>query len=673
MLASVAEFKFFQSFRIPVEDIDEIRFLLESKGPTGDYNFVADARLIDVSINGLGFKSKSKINVGSEVRISLQYGKVHLDLEGKIVRVISKAIDDEEMIYGVEIDESIELEKFIKKLVDSFPQERLKESLKDLTLKEKGFNITEGLELFSLLMSVFKDITNNAHKEEFIEGLLMEVTRIVNAQRASIFLFNPDSHELEALEALGMDKKLLKFDYRKGIAGSVFTTGVALNISTQDENVPFMKKFDKMTGFKTSSIICYPIKNKFDKIIGVIEVLNKKNEDRFSSDDERTMKILSLIFSSVFHSYDPTPKKEQKHYRSFLEGNALKGSSKIMQDLRNSIDKIKDLETNVLIVGEVGVGKKLVAEILHHEGSRGLENFSCIECSTLSTQQLGKLIFGDLKNKGQLLKNQGGTILLRDVHLLSHKIQEKLLKVLSNKVLLQEATTLDVRILSTTSEDLVELVHTGKFSKELYELLSQSKLFIHPLRSHAEDVVDLIEHFVKIECRNHGWLYKKVSPKVLEFLSYYDWPGNIEELRDFTVQIVQLNPKSHVIDQVNSFSFSPLYLNKSNKRWLYMDFPYLSDNSLSLKDKVALVEREMIVNEINLCRGNKSKAARNLSISREALRKKMMQSGEVLENLKKLNGNNGLASATTTDTSSELSDSDTHQEIDKKSDEPDVA
>ena len=135
------------------------------------------------------------------------------------------------------------------------------------------------------------------------------LVRILNGQRASIFLINTETNELEAVAALGIDKELLKFDYRKGIAGSVFTTGVSLNIDCKTDKVRFSEEMDKVTGFDTRSIICSPISNREDKIIGVIEILNKRNEDRFTVEDEKTMKVLALILSSVFHNYNPMSEK----------------------------------------------------------------------------------------------------------------------------------------------------------------------------------------------------------------------------------------------------------------------------------------------------------------------------------------------------------------------------
>ena len=315
MLASFSEFKFYQSFRIPVEEADDLRFLVQMDDGANSESYIDDAKLIDVSLTGFGFSTSKRISVGTELSISMQFKKHHLDLTGRVVRAFSKSVDDSGIIYGVEIDEDKGINKFLESYILGFSNERLKDCLIDSALKERYTKATDGFEVFSLLLSLFKDITHFGDKEGFIESMLEEVIRILNAQRATLFLINPETNELEALCALGVRKDQLKFDYRLGIAGSVFTTGVALNIDTVHDNTRFNEEFDRKFGFETKSIICHPIHNREDKIVGVIQVLNKRNEDRFTIEDEKTMKVLSLIFSSVFYNF--TPMSERSMIRRF--------------------------------------------------------------------------------------------------------------------------------------------------------------------------------------------------------------------------------------------------------------------------------------------------------------------------------------------------------------------
>ena len=225
MLRSLSEFKFYQTFRIPVNPGDGVRFLVERENELGKDVYVEDARIVDISISGLGLKSREKMKLGDSLTISLQYRKIHLDLEGEVVRILCQGAEEEEALYGVELEDEPRMGAFLEQFVSGLPGDRLRGSMLNSVLRPPYANSDDGLEMFSLLLAVFNDITFFGDKEDFAENMLEEVVRVMNAQRASIFLINPESSELEAVAALGVDKKELRFDYRMGIAGSVFTTG----------------------------------------------------------------------------------------------------------------------------------------------------------------------------------------------------------------------------------------------------------------------------------------------------------------------------------------------------------------------------------------------------------------------------------------------------------------
>ena len=169
MLASFSEFKFYQSFRIPVEKADNLRFLVEKETVVGKNEYIEDGVLLDISLTGLGFRTSERISVGTELVISLQFKKYHLDLTGRVVRAFCNAIDDEDIVYGVEIDEEPKINKFLQQFVLSFTSERLKDCLIDSALKERYTKASDGFEMFSLLLSLFKDITHFGDREGFLE------------------------------------------------------------------------------------------------------------------------------------------------------------------------------------------------------------------------------------------------------------------------------------------------------------------------------------------------------------------------------------------------------------------------------------------------------------------------------------------------------------------------
>jgi two-component system response regulator HydG len=640
MLTSFSEFKYYQSFRVPVESRDDVQFLVEYENENGRLEFVEQVKLMDVSMTGLGFTTKFPLPIGSSLRCSLQFKRLRFDFGASIVRAFhdTNSSDEESMNYGAELDteDYTNMKRFIEQYIQSLPPERLKDSLIQLALTQHYASEKEGFEMFSLLLSLFKDITQFGNKEKFVESMLEEIVRILNGQRASIFLINTETNELEAVAALGIEKELLKFDYRKGIAGSVFTTGVSLNIDTKSDSVRFSEEMDKVTGFDTRSVICSPITNREDKIIGVIEVLNKRNEDRFTVEDEKTMKVLALILSSVFHHYNPMSEKSliRRFSTPYDREYAWIGRSQQTSEIRKAVVRLKDIDSPLLIHGEAGVGKKLFARIVHNEGKRGLAPYFVISCKGVDEETLVKEIFGVEGQKSKLEECIGGTVVFDEVSYMPIKLQMRLIQTLSARKLPGSSITLDVRSIFTTSRNIKQMIdEDGTFNPELYNFMCSSEVNIEPLRKRPLDIEDLLSTCLRKECRKQGLLLKDFSDIVKDQLINYAWPGNVMELEKAVEKAVLYNPKAHVITDLGNKS-SPIIDITKTSNCILENIPHADNSSIPLKDRVALVEREMILAEIKRHKGNKSKAATAMGISREALRKKMLMSDEILEALK---------------------------------------
>ena len=640
MLTSFSEFKYYQSFRVPVESRDDVQFLVEFETESGRFEFVDKVKLMDVSLTGLGFTTNFPLAIGSTLRCSLQFKRLRFDFGTSIVRAFRDVTSPESdfMSYGAELDSDdyTNMKRFIEQYIQSLPPERLKDSLVQLALTQHYASEKEGFEMFSLLLSLFKDITQFGNKEKFVESMLEEIVRILNGQRATVFLINTDTNELEAVAALGLEKELLKFDYRKGIAGSVFTTGVSLNIDTKTDKVRFSKEMDKMTGFDTRSIICSPITNREDKIIGVIEILNKRNEDRFTVEDEKTMKVLALILSSVFHNYSPISEKSliRRFSTPYDREYAWIGRSPQNADLRKSIVRLKDIDSPLLIHGEVGTGKKLYSRIIHNEGKRGLSPYILIKCKGVDEKALEQELFGDEKRKSRLEECVGGTIVFDEITFLPLHLQLRLVNVLKERRIPESHISLDIRPIFTSSKNIRMMIEEeGTVNPDLYNFMSSAEVHIDPLRKRLADIDDLLSFFLRKECKKQGLLLKEFTDQVKEDLSNYSWPGNISELEKAIEKAVLYNPKAHIISDLGTKS-SPIIDISKTTNCMLENIPHADDHSIPLKDRVALVEREMILAEIKRHKGNKSKAAISMGISREALRKKMLISDEIIEQIK---------------------------------------
>jgi two-component system response regulator HydG len=639
MLTSFSEFKYYQSFRVPVESRDDVQFLVEYENDQDKLEFVENTKLSDVSMSGIGFITKFPLPLGTTLRCSLQFKRLRFDFGATIVRAFRDTTSqDESMSYGAELDTEDygNMKRFIEQYIQSLPPERLKESLVRLAMTQHYTSEKEGFEMFSLLLSLFKDITQFGNKEKFVESMLEEIVRILNAQRASVFLINTETNELEAVAALGIDKDLLKFDYRKGIAGSVFTTGVSLNIDTKTDSVRFSEEVDTKSGLETRSVLCSPISNREDKIIGVIEVLNKRNEDRFTLEDEKTMKVLTLILSSVFHQYNPLSERSliRRFSTPYDREFAWIGRSPQTSEVRKAIVRLKDLDSPVFVAGEMGVGKKLFARILHNEGKRGLAPYIVVNCKGIDEATLDAQIFGSATCQSKLEECIGGTIVFDEVSFLPLGMQGKLLQTLKDRRIQGSQLSLDVRAIFTSSKNLKSMVdEDGTFNPDLFQYMMVSDVHIDPLRKRTQDIEDILTFNLKRECRKQGLLLKEFSDNVKAQLLSYSWPTNVSELENAVAKAVLYNPKAHIISDLGDKSSPIIDITKASNCMLE-GIPFADDFSVPLKDRVALVEREMILAEIKRHKGNKSKAATSMGISREALRKKMLMSDEIIDGLK---------------------------------------
>lgn len=639
MLTSLSEFKYYQSFRVPVESRDDVMFLVEYENDQGKLEFVEKVKLMDVSMTGLGFITSFPLAVGAYLRCSIQFKRLRFDFGANVVRAFKEAHSgNDDMNYGVELESEDygNMKRFIEQYIQSLPPERVKDSLTQLALTQRYASEKEGFEMFSLLLSLFKDITQFGNKEKFVESMLEEIVRILNAQRASIFLINTESNELEAVAALGIDKELLKFDYRKGIAGSVFTTGVSLNIDTKVDKVRYSIEIDKITGFETRSIICNPITNREDKIIGVIEILNKRNEERFTVEDEKTMKVLALILSSVFHHYNPISEKSliRRFSTPYDREYALIGRSQQTSDIRKAIVRLKDLDSPLLVSGEPGVGKGLFARILHNEGKRGLSPYVVISCKGVDHGVLFAQLFGTEGQKSKLEECLGGSVVFDEIGFMPKDLQLKLFEVLQARRIPGSHISLDIRPIFTSSRNLKQIIEEeGEFNPDLYNLMCSSEVQIEPLRKRPQDIEDLLSFYLRKECRKQGLLLKDFSDEAKSQLVAYSWPGNVDELEKAVEKAVLYNPKSHVITDLGNRTTPIIDFSKMGS-CLLENIPFADNPDIPLKDRVCLVEREMILAEIKRHKGNKSKASAAMGLSREALRKKLIMSDEVLEALK---------------------------------------
>jgi two-component system response regulator AtoC len=308
------------------------------------------------------------------------------------------------------------------------------------------------------------------------------------------------------------------------------------------------------------------------------------------------------------------------------------GSSKKMQDIFHIIDKVKDIEMNVLIEGPSGTGKELVAREIHYRGKRKDEPFEVVNCGAIPSTLIESELFGyekgaftgaANKRKGLFELAHNGTLFLDEIGEMDLHAQVKLLRVLQTMEIFplgsEKSKKIDVRIIAATNRDLKEEVKKGNFREDLYFRLNVISIGMPSLHQRIEDLPLLVEYFIKKTSTTFNLPVKSISREAYNALEQYDFPGNVRELQNIIERSVVFasNEVIDLSDLPDMISGTQIPTQKSAK---------IIPVSLGLT--LAQVERIMIEETLAYHEGNRRKTAEQLGISERNLRYKIKQYAE---------------------------------------------
>jgi len=303
----------------------------------------------------------------------------------------------------------------------------------------------------------------------------------------------------------------------------------------------------------------------------------------------------------------------------------LKFRDRKMEQLLELVHTIADTQATVLITGESGTGKSLLAKYIHQQSSRKHRPFVKISCGALSETLLESELFGHVRGaftgairdkKGKFEEAHGGTIFIDDINSASPNLQVKLLRVLQEKVIERVGGNtlipVDVRIICATNTSLQEEVARQRFREDLYYRVNVVSLAIPPLRERLSDIAPLAEHFIKQFNLVHRRKVKGLSKSALQVLLRYRWPGNVRELENVIEQAVILSPGEFIIPES-----LPQFIRES----AVCSLP--TNTELTLDDALGHAEKQIILEALERHKWNRQLCAQALGISRTTLFNKM--------------------------------------------------
>ncbi|MDR1923820.1 MAG: sigma 54-interacting transcriptional regulator [Planctomycetaceae bacterium] len=490
------------------------------------------------------------------------------------------------------------------------------------------------------ILSLSRLLSSGHNQQVILSSTLALLNDELGLQRGLILLFTPDKEGLileVAQEATMFKRGKLTYRRGEGIVGQVVETGLPVTILKVSEEPNFLDRIynrrQKNTG--EISFICVPIVCE-SEVLGTLSVDRVYDGDVVSLDHD--MHFLKVVASMI--AYDVKIRRQSAAIHSSLEQentrlkNELRerfrpeniiGTSNAMREVYQAIHQVAPSDATVLIRGESGTGKELVAHAIHVASLRAKQPFVKVNCAALNENLLESELFGHEKGsftgavaqrKGRVEEAEGGTLFLDEIGDFSPIIQIKLLRVLQERTYERVGSNTsrkaDIRLICATNRNLEAAMESGTFREDLYYRINVFPMMLPPLRDRSGDIMLLANHFIEAYSKKMKKQIKRIGPSAIDLLTSYRWPGNVRELEN-TIERAILVSQDGVIHGHNL----PPTLQSSKVT-----------NTIgtgTFEERVAVFERDIIMDALKRSRGNMAAAAIDLGTTSRILRYKVKQ------------------------------------------------
>jgi Nif-specific regulatory protein len=524
----------------------------------------------------------------------------------------------------------------------------------------KGSSEDHEDEMLNILLEVSQSLYQYLNIDDLIQHIIRLIRKLMNAEAVSVILHDEKNDEFvfrwlqDERTAAETRLKSMHFPIDQGIAGSVFASGkpeMILNIADDSRH---FKDIDQLTRSKTRSMIAVPLDKK-KKTIGVLEALNKKggvfNEKdldllltiapiiamaldnaRMYAELEGDVKELQVSVKQKSHLIKNT-QEENIRLRKAIEQryrfDQIIGNSDAMLEVFRLCEKIMKSDITVLIEGETGTGKELIARCIHFNNPRKGNAFVSQNCGGIPETLLASELFGHKRGaftgaiadkKGLFESAHGGTIFLDEVAEMSPTMQTSLLRALQEgeiKALgADRYKRVDVRIISATNKDLEDYVEKGEFREDLFYRLNVFAIKLPPLRERTGDIPILTNHFIDKYNKKHKRAVKGIHRLAMQCLEAHPFTGNVRELENEIERAIAMADDGKPIDISHLSQKIQKYSTGEGTQHRIQG---------SLKEMVETLERSVLTQMLKKHDGNKSKVARVIGLSRFGLTKKIQR------------------------------------------------
>ncbi|OQW94972.1 MAG: sigma-54-dependent Fis family transcriptional regulator [Verrucomicrobia bacterium A1] len=482
----------------------------------------------------------------------------------------------------------------------------------------------------TVLYHVSRILDQSLDMRDIVSPVLTSLAEFVDMKYATITLLNRKTGDILIEAAHGLSPQQAqrgRYKLGEGVTGQVVLTGKPAIIAKTSESPLFLDKTRRGKRPDTS-FLCVPIKVE-QEVVGALSVDLPYRPAANLDDNVRLLTIIASMIAQAVRLRQTAQEEQERleeenkrlreELRSRFRPSNIIGNSHEMQSVYDQIAQVSKTGTTVLIEGETGTGKELVAHAIHYNSDRADKPFIKAHCAALPESIIESELFGHVKGsftgatadrKGRFELAHGGTLFLDEIGDIPASIQIKLLRVLQEREFERVGGTqtikVNVRLVAATNRDLRALVNQGKFREDLFYRLHVFPIYVPPLRARKADIVLLADHFLEKYSKENRKNVRRLSSPVIDMLMSYHWPGNVRELENCIERAV-LVAEGNVIH--------PHHLPPT----LQTAEASGTESRGDLKSIVDNYERDLIQDALKSTRGNVAAAARALGTTQRIL------------------------------------------------------
>ncbi len=499
---------------------------------------------------------------------------------------------------------------------------------------ERTGRLCYGESELKLMFEISQLMNNSKFIRDALNPIMELVAKYLEAERSLLSILNRENSNIFIEAAYGItyeERKQAKYLIGEGLTGEVVKTGHPIFVDKINKAPGFLNKTGMAlrTEHKQDiSFVCVPILID-NEIAGTLSVLKTFAENTDSEEFIRTLSVIgSMIANAVRVRQDRMEEIERLREENqelheelknrYINENIVGNSSRI-REVFKQIEQVSVTQATVLIRGESGVGKEMIADAIHYGSKRSKKPFIKVNCSALPESLIESELFGhekgaftgaDSAKKGRFELAEGGSIFLDEIGELPAQIQVKLLRVLQERQFEKLGGTktinCDVRVIAATNRNLEEAIKENEFREDLYYRLNVFPVYVPALRERLNDIPLLVDRFIQKSNNKNGTDILRISSSAIEMLMIYRWPGNIRELENCIERAAILST-----DRVIRPQHLPPTLQTASSSG--------TGSKGTLQSIVDKVEKQLIIDALTSNKGNVLQSAKDLGISNRKL------------------------------------------------------